>query len=107
MAGTQDVDHGALQFDQIGRAADLIQYTGVLVARLECDRGGQSAIRDDREAVAEDTGVDRVGEVPRLQSGAAVDSAIIGEDGAEDSLLRLQVRRQLPLRQAEQRWEMR
>ena len=103
LAGIDDADHRGQQLPEIGNAADLVEHSGMLELGPERDRIRKLPGLDAPGDGLEDPAMQRVGEVVRRQELAdPVVRLVVGQQRAEQRLLRLQVGRRQPLRQAEQ-----
>ena len=103
LAGVDDADHRGEQLRQVGGAADLLQHAGMLELGLQRDRVGELAGLDAAGDRLEDAAVDRIGEVlggEELRDPLI--GAVVGEQRAEQRLLRLHVGGRQALGQAEQ-----
>ena len=102
-AGVDDADHRGEELRQVGGAADLLQHAGMFELGLQRHRVGELACFDAADDRLEDAAVDRVGEV--LGSEELRDpliGAVVGEQRAEQRLLRLHVGGRQALGETEQ-----
>ena len=104
LAGVDDADHGGEELREVGGAADFLQNAGVFEFGFQRDGVGQLARLDAAHDRLIDAAVDRVGEMfGRQEFGNPLVGAVIGEQRAEQRLLRLQVGRRQTLGKPEQR----
>ena len=103
LPGVDDADHRGQQLAQIGSSAHLIQHAAMFELRPQRDGIRQLSATHPAVDRGEDAAVDRIGEMVRRQELChPVIRAVVGEKGAEQRLLRLNVGGGQPLGQAEQ-----
>ena len=103
-AGVDDADHGGSELGQVGGAADLIEDAGVFEFGFQGDRVGKLAGFDAARNGLVDAAVDRVGEMfGGEEFGDALIGLVVGQEGAEQGLLRLDVGGRQALGKAEKR----
>ena len=102
IAGVDDAHHRAEQLREIGGAADLLQHAGMLEFGFQGDRIRQLAGFDAPDDRLEDAAMDRIGEMLRREElGNPLIGAVVGEQRAEQRLLRLHVGGRQALRHTE------
>jgi hypothetical protein len=103
-AGIDDADHGGEKLGEIGGAADFLQHARMLELGLQHHGVGELSCLDAAHNGLVDAAVDRVREVVRREElGDSLVRLVVGEQGAEQGLLGLQVGRGQALGEPEQR----
>ena len=102
-AGIDDAHGGADQLQQVGRAAHLGQHAGMFKFPLERHHVGQGVVLHPPADGGVDAAMDRVHEVLRGEEfGHTLERLVVGQQGAQQRLFRLEILRRQAERLAEQ-----